>query len=79
MKAALAGEALADTCADAAEFPRARAGGLGTGDLVYLDPPYFGNPESKSLWKPWQTLDATQAATTSAYGVSDVVVEGPRR
>ena len=37
---------------------------------------FCGNPMPRSLWKLWQTLDATQAATASESGVSDVVVEG---
>ena len=40
---------------------------------------FCGNPKPKSLWKPWQTLEATQDATASETGVTDVVVKGYAR
>lgn len=33
---------------------------------------FCSNPES---WKPWQTLDATRAATASESGIADVVIK----
>ena len=37
---------------------------------------FCGNPKHRSRWKPWQTLDATLAATASQDGVIDVVIAG---
>ena len=37
---------------------------------------FCGNPEPRSKWKPWQTLHATQAATSAGDGVLDIIVHG---
>ena len=37
---------------------------------------FWGNPKPVRRWKPWQTLEATQAATASGKGISDVVIRG---
>ena len=37
---------------------------------------FCGNPKSKHEWQPWQTLEATRAATASEFAVFDVVTKG---
>ena len=40
---------------------------------------FCGNPKPVRRWKPWQTLDATLAATASGIRISDVVIRGHGR
>ena len=40
---------------------------------------FCGNSKPVRRWKPWQTLDATRAATVSGKGISDIVIRGYRR
>lgn len=37
---------------------------------------FYGNPESKPNWQPWQTLNATRSATASGKGIVDVIIKG---
>lgn len=37
---------------------------------------FYGNPKPKQEWKPWQTLKDTRSATSSGFGVFDVVTNG---
>ena len=57
----------------------ATRGTLPTAEVCASGIAFCGNPKPPKCWQPWQTLDATRAATTFGNGVSDVVVEGCTR